>query len=63
MPNLWTSFGLAFDTMVEIRISASNVMGQGAWSNTNVIGERVRQKPGKMSPVVKSAAGSTATSL
>ena len=50
MPNLWTSFGLAFDTMVEIRISASNVMGQGAWSNTNVIGERVETETRKDEP-------------
>ena len=62
METLLTTYGLTFDDIVYVRVSAANYMGQGAWSQANSGGARIRVIPGKISPVVKDEA-STATSL
>jgi len=48
MLTLTDSFGLKFDELVKIRISASSYAGSGPWSHLNEIGAHVRQKPLKM---------------
>ena len=62
METLLTTYGLAFDDIVYVRVSAANYMGQGAWSQANSGGARIRVIPGQMSTVVKDVT-STATSL
>jgi hypothetical protein len=48
MDTISTTFGYAFDSIVYVRISATNQMGTGAWSMANSDGALVRSKPGKM---------------
>jgi hypothetical protein len=42
MVELLDTFGLSFNDLVVVRISASNLMGQGPWSLSNTAGALVR---------------------
>jgi len=57
------TYGLAFDQLIEVRVSASNMMGQGSWSLSNTQGVTTRAVPAKMQSVIKNEIASTATSL
>jgi len=63
MDTLSLSYGLAFNEIVIVRISAQNIMGQGAWSQSNTSGAKLRQRPTKMTQVSKNSQLSTETSL
>jgi len=45
-----TEYNLAFDSLVEVRVSATNLIGQGTWSFTNTVGAKVRIVPSQMAP-------------
>lgn len=62
MANLRVNLGLQFDALVYVRVSASNMMGQGAWSLANSDGETIRIEPVKMNQIQKGPA-STENSL
>lgn len=62
MDTLSLTYGLQFDETVIVRVSASNSMGQGAWSLSNSVGAKLRQRPVKMTQVTKDPT-STETTL
>jgi len=41
---------LAFDTLIEVRVTANNQRGAGETSDINTSGARIRQEPAQMSP-------------
>ena len=45
-----TTFGLVFEDLIEVRVAATNVNGQGAFSEPNTSGEFVRTIPTFMNP-------------
>lgn len=45
MSFLSSELGLSLDELIQVRVSASNMMGQGAWSVTNSLGALVRSVP------------------
>jgi hypothetical protein len=51
-----TPYSLDFDTLILVRISATNSAGTSAWSVDNTSGAKVRSKPGIMSMPTKGAA-------
>jgi hypothetical protein len=63
MDTLILTYGLAFDELPIVRISASNQMGQGAWSQSNSSGAKLRQRPLKMLTVSKDESLSTESTL
>jgi hypothetical protein len=62
MVDLLDTFSLSFNDLIVVRISASNLMGQGPWSISNTGGALVKTVPEKMLAVTKGTA-STASSL
>jgi len=62
MATLIDELGLSYEDLVVVRVSASNLMGQGPWSMSNTAGALVRTVPQKMLTVSKGSL-STATSL
>lgn len=53
-----STFGLGFNQLIAIRVSASNMMGLGQWSMTNSQGAATRAVPAKMIPIVKGSLSS-----
>ena len=45
MLDFTVTYGLAFDQLIEVRVSASNMMGQGSWSISNTQGVTTRAVP------------------
>jgi hypothetical protein len=45
MLDFTVTYGLAFDQLIEVRVSASNMMGQGSWSVSNTQGVTTRAVP------------------
>jgi len=45
MATLISDFGLVFDQLVKVRISARNDIGQGPWSMINSQGAKIRVVP------------------
>lgn len=50
------SHALAFDTLVEVRVSAANVRGFGPTSALNTAGARIRQVPAQMAALIEGPA-------
>jgi len=60
MSTLTTSpFSLTFDTLVEVRISATNIIGTSSTSTVNTSGARIRRAPGTMGVVTKASGDET----
>jgi hypothetical protein len=52
-------FSLAFDTLVEVRITATNIIGTGSTSVVNTSGAKIRRAPGTMGVVTKTSGDET----
>jgi hypothetical protein len=52
MDTLTSLYGYQFDELVLVRISATNLLGQGPWSGSNSEGAKIRARPAQMETVV-----------